>query len=67
MTERKGGSDVASGTETLAYPMDSEGRMYRLHGYKWFSSATDSDMTITLARICDQQNKVINKPRILYC
>ena len=25
--------------------------MYRLHGYKWFSSATDADMAFTLARI----------------
>ena len=24
--------------------------MYNLHGYKWFSSATDSDITFTLAR-----------------
>ena len=24
--------------------------IFRLYGYKWFSSATDSDMTMTLAR-----------------
>ncbi|KAJ7353912.1 hypothetical protein OS493_031357 [Desmophyllum pertusum] len=49
MTERKGGSDVANGTETLAVPQ--EDGTYRLYGYKWFSSATDADMTLTLARV----------------
>ncbi|KAJ7353914.1 hypothetical protein OS493_031360 [Desmophyllum pertusum] len=49
MTERKGGSDVANGTETLAVPQDDG--TYRLYGYKWFSSATDADMTLTLARV----------------
>ncbi|XP_071848390.1 acyl-CoA dehydrogenase family member 11-like isoform X2 [Apostichopus japonicus] len=51
MTERRGGSDVANGTETLAFPQPDGS--YKLHGYKWFSSATDSDMTLTLARIVD--------------
>ncbi|XP_078361847.1 acyl-CoA dehydrogenase family member 11-like isoform X2 [Oculina patagonica] len=49
MTERKGGSDVANGTETIAVPQDDG--TYRLYGYKWFSSATDADMTLTLARV----------------
>ncbi|CAL8347949.1 unnamed protein product [Lota lota] len=49
MTERKGGSDVGHGTETLAEPQ-SDGS-YRLHGFKWFTSATDADMTLTLARV----------------
>ena len=31
---------------------------YKLYGYKWFSSATDSDMALTLARIVDGDNKV---------
>ncbi len=48
MTEKGGGSDVANGTQTLAFK-DSGGG-YRLKGYKWFSSATDADMTLTLAR-----------------
>jgi alkylation response protein AidB-like acyl-CoA dehydrogenase len=26
---------------------------YKLSGYKWFSSATDAGMTLTLARVCD--------------
>ncbi|KAM9810934.1 acyl-CoA dehydrogenase family member 11 [Neosynchiropus ocellatus] len=48
MTERQGGSDVGSGTETVAVP-HADGS-YRLHGFKWFTSATDADMTLTLAR-----------------
>lgn len=51
MTERQGGSDVANGTETVAVPqMDGS---YKLYGYKWFTSATDADMTLTLARVQD--------------
>lgn len=46
MTERIGGSDVSQ-TETVAR-QDSDG--WRLFGTKWFTSATTSDMTITLAR-----------------
>ncbi|XP_063396857.1 acyl-CoA dehydrogenase family member 11-like isoform X5 [Mytilus trossulus] len=57
MTEKKGGSDVASGTETVTVEQDYGS--YRLHGYKWFSSATDSDMAFTLARVVDKQNNVI--------
>lgn len=56
MTERKGGSDVGLGTETIAIPQ-SDNR-YRLFGYKWFSSATDSDMALTLARIADKNGHV---------
>ncbi|XP_038560265.1 acyl-CoA dehydrogenase family member 11-like [Micropterus salmoides] len=52
MTERQGGSDVASGTETVAVPQ-TDGS-YKLHGFKWFTSATDADMTLTLARIQDR-------------
>ena len=32
---------------------------YTLHGYKWFSSATDADMTFTLARVIGQDGTVI--------
>ncbi|KAM0426415.1 hypothetical protein ACHAPT_008462 [Fusarium lateritium] len=64
MTERTGGSDV-SRTETLARRLtdgevvaegaaqDSVGiplGPWRLDGFKWFSSATDSDMAMLLAR-----------------
>ncbi len=47
MTERTGGSDV-SGTSTVAV---KDGDSYRLHGVKWFTSATTSQMAMTLARI----------------
>jgi putative acyl-CoA dehydrogenase len=47
MTERTGGSDV-SGTSTVARCEDGR---YRLYGTKWFTSATTSQMALTLARI----------------
>lgn len=54
MTERTGGSDVG-GTETVARPAGVVGgeRRYTLHGVKWFTSATTSEMALTLARIDD--------------
>ncbi|HEV8628994.1 MAG TPA: acyl-CoA dehydrogenase family protein [Thermoanaerobaculia bacterium] len=56
MTERGGGSDVGGGTETVAIrgddtAGDDAGSGYRLHGSKWFTSAIDSDIAITLARL----------------
>jgi len=45
MTERTGGSDVAA-TSTIAIP---DGDEYRLHGTKWFTSATTSQIAVTLA------------------
>ena len=51
MTEKKGGSDVALGTETIARPCENGDGSYRLFGYKWFTSATDANIAITLARI----------------
>ena len=50
MTEPRGGSDVNGSTETVAVASKEEGR-WKLHGYKWFSSATDSNMALTLARV----------------
>jgi alkylation response protein AidB-like acyl-CoA dehydrogenase len=47
MTERTGGSDV-SGTSTVAR---CEADRFRLYGTKWFTSATTSQMAMTLARI----------------
>lgn len=47
MTERTGGSDV-SGTSTVA---KRKGDHYELHGVKWFTSATTSNMAMTLAHI----------------
>lgn len=46
MTERAGGSDV-SGTSTVAR---RDGPHFRLYGTKWFTSATTSQMALTLAR-----------------
>jgi alkylation response protein AidB-like acyl-CoA dehydrogenase len=65
MTERGGGSDVGGGTATLAtaeYPDATahgdgdpahavEGGRWRLFGCKWFTSAIDSDVAFTLARL----------------
>jgi alkylation response protein AidB-like acyl-CoA dehydrogenase len=60
MTERKGGSDV-SGTETVARQLPRQDVVgkdvvgmplgpWRIDGFKWFSSATDADMAVLLAR-----------------
>lgn len=56
MTERPGGSDISQ-TETIATPPEGNaeaspaiGTLYYLDGFKWFSSATDSDMAVALAR-----------------
>ncbi|HKE14892.1 MAG TPA: acyl-CoA dehydrogenase family protein [Kofleriaceae bacterium] len=46
MTERTGGSDVGQ-SETVAR---QEGGGWRLFGTKWFTSATTSQMALTLAR-----------------
>jgi putative acyl-CoA dehydrogenase len=48
MTERTGGSDVGS-TSTVA--RCEEGGTYSLYGSKWFTSATTSQVAMTLARI----------------
>ncbi len=46
MTERTGGSDVSQ-SETIAR---KDGDTWRLYGTKWFTSATTSQMALTLAR-----------------
>jgi alkylation response protein AidB-like acyl-CoA dehydrogenase len=46
MTERTGGSDVSQ-SETVA---KKDGDTWRLYGTKWFTSATTSEMALTLAR-----------------
>jgi len=33
--------------------------MFKLYGYKWFSSATDADIALTLARIADDEGNVL--------
>ncbi|NXI10339.1 ACD11 dehydrogenase, partial [Irena cyanogastra] len=55
MTERRGGSDVANGTETVARKQPDG--TYCLYGFKWFTSAADSDMALTLARIADAEGQ----------
>lgn len=50
MTERTGGSDVA-GTSTIAHRVGTN--EFELRGSKWFTSATTSQVAITLARIED--------------
>ncbi len=47
MTERTGGSDVGI-SETVARPAGDG--TFRLYGTKWFTSATTSQMALTLAR-----------------
>jgi acyl-CoA dehydrogenase len=47
MTERTGGSDVSQ-TETLA--KQGPDGTWKLHGTKWFTSATTAQMALTLAR-----------------
>ncbi len=51
MTERTGGSDVSQ-SETVARPSGDAGDAggWRLFGTKWFTSATTSEMALTLAR-----------------
>jgi len=54
MTEKRGGSDVAASTETIAIPdPNSKDNIYHLYGYKFFSSATDADIALALARTVD--------------
>ncbi len=70
MTERTGGSDVG-GTETIARPAGAVGeeRRYTLHGVKWFTSATTSEMALTLARIDDGSTPTVAGSRglSLFC
>ncbi|KAG0262481.1 hypothetical protein DFQ27_002310 [Actinomortierella ambigua] len=54
MTERPGGSDVGR-TETQAV-WDEANKCWRISGFKWFSSATDADVTMLLARTHDPAN-----------
>ena len=58
MTERAGGSDVGR-SETVARDTDADGLpTHRLFGTKWFTSATTSQMAMTLARIEDADGAV---------
>ncbi|KAL6363454.1 hypothetical protein LRP88_02870 [Fusarium phalaenopsidis] len=61
MTERTGGSDVSLTETTAVYEPTSKAQLasktediplgpWSINGFKWFSSATDSRMTVLLAR-----------------
>lgn len=47
---------MSGSTETVAVA-EANGS-HQLFGYKWFSSATDSDMTLTLANIISEEEPV---------
>ncbi|KRX10929.1 Acyl-CoA dehydrogenase/oxidase, N-terminal and middle domain [Pseudocohnilembus persalinus] len=51
MTEKRGGSDVGATTETIA--IQYKENKFKLFGYKFFTSAADSEVTLALARIID--------------
>ena len=57
---------MAAATETTAEPLDPlkegtqhEHMTHRLHGVKWFTSATDSSMALALARERGEDGKLI--------
>ena len=58
MTEKDGGSDVSGSTATNAF---DDGSKCKVYGYKWFSSATDADMTLSLARFPKTEDEIENK------
>ena len=45
---------LAGGCDT--YAVEQSDGSYKLYGYKWFSSATDADMTLTLGKIDDYES-----------
>ena len=47
---------AAAGTETIALKGDHG---YQLYGYKWFTSASDANMSLTLARSVDSNGQPI--------
>lgn len=66
MTEILGGSDVRKATQTKAVynPLNNN---YLLYGLKWFTSAIDSDITFTLAKIYDPSTKKLDgKPSLFF-
>jgi len=61
MTEKPGGSDL-SNTETIARVMQEQRNdkgepFYALRGFKWFTSAIDSSVTVLLAKVADKQQQ----------
>ena len=47
---------TGGGTDTRAVRQPDG--TYKLYGYKWFSSATDADVTLTLARIVSNDGEI---------
>jgi alkylation response protein AidB-like acyl-CoA dehydrogenase len=66
MTEKAGGSDVSGGTQTIAVPSKSPEPWgdYELHGVKFFTSSTDSNMSFALARIVQSTHQTSNLDKI---
>jgi alkylation response protein AidB-like acyl-CoA dehydrogenase len=62
MTERLGGSDVSGSTQTIALAVDPAQKLYALHGYKFFTSSTDSEVAMALARIVKPNATPGDKP-----
>ena len=46
------------GNATQTRAIRQEDGSFKLYGFKWFTSATDANMSMTLARIQDQNGNV---------
>jgi len=66
MTEILGGSDVRESTQTTAEVIDESTKTYKLTGLKWFTSAIDSDITFTLAKIKNANGEVDKLPTLFF-
>ncbi len=66
MTEILGGSDVRESTQTTAELLDEATKTYKLTGLKWFTSAIDSEITFTLAKIKDKNGEVDIFPTLFF-
>lgn len=64
MTEILGGSDVREGTQTTAELIDNNS--YKLNGLKWFTSAIDSDISFTLAKIKNKNGEIDKLPTLFF-
>lgn len=64
MTEILGGSDVYAATQTTATLI--EGNKYSLNGLKWFTSAIDSDVSFTLAKIKNEDGTIDKAPTLFF-
>ena len=65
MTEKVGGSDIGN-SETIAKfhsSTSADDKLYELHGYKYFTSATTANITFTLARVIDENGNFIKGSR----